>query len=105
MVVPSLPAYLLWQRQQHANQQAVTSHERIRSVLINSWHEFLQDPDGSIVEPQLRQVQDAIFLHRSQAALIPKFIYNRWRSKQEDEAEYSAELMAEEADERRSSET
>ncbi len=81
-VLPLLPIIKWIYKNIKSNTSSINAHEKLK---ININH-ILKDAanNSSHNAISIRQIQDKIFLNRKEVFLIPDYLYNKWRNKQED---------------------
>lgn len=97
--VPYMPIASITLKLYLEHKTSLKNLESLKSNLFSTWSNLLKGED--ISNQQLRQLQDKIFSNRKSNPLIPEWIYNRLRSKLEEEMYYSAEQLIEEYNQRK----
>jgi hypothetical protein len=96
--VPLSPAYLWTVREFRKHRAAADSSERLRGFVEDLWSRVL---NGNILDADLiqesRRLQDEIYRRRRDVVPVFDFIYNRLRSKHEEQANRAAEALVKEA--------
>jgi Zn-dependent protease with chaperone function len=99
-VVSPSAAVLIWSLRERFRQlDAIAAGESLRSEVENSWISLIKGGEERSAEnlSRIRQLQDGIFLRRSQNPLPLPFIYRIIRSNAEDVMNYGAEKLLENA--------
>lgn len=95
--VPYTPV-LAWALREHRKQlDTASTLERLQSEFQKIWAEALHGAGSERLAMRSRQLQDAIYQHRTNAPLVFDWVYRCLRRKNEDEAHHAAQALVDEA--------
>ncbi|MBB4603592.1 F0F1-type ATP synthase assembly protein I [Hymenobacter luteus] len=86
-----LPAFLFCVKQNILNKEACTTIAKMRVYFDEVWKECLSNSNSMRLTESSRQIQDALFDHRSQRPLVPNFYYKLTRDQNEQIMDSAAE--------------
>ena len=96
VLAPSIPIFGLTLRQLIANQKTITETRELRTTVDDLIGRFLHDQiDTEQGEARSRNVQDAIYMHRKAAPLLPDWFYGREKIRSERIAVQAVERLVE----------
>lgn len=87
-ITPFLPIFSISIKWYFEQQNSIKTLKEIKSIIENIWVNALennQEPTNIMV----RQVQDRLYLHRREGALVPDYIYNKIRVNREQQMYFS----------------
>lgn len=97
LAVPFTPVLAWVLRERRKQVDTAASLDRLQSEFQKIWREAIAGASEKETESRSRQLQDAIYQHRSSAPLLFDWVYTLLRDKNEDEAHHAARALVNEA--------
>lgn len=95
--VPFAPV-LNWTLREHRKQvDTSTALSTLKAEFEKVWEKALAGASLAELDKGSRELQDAIYQHRASAPLVFDWVYNRFRSGNEDEARHAAQQLVDQA--------
>ena len=93
VVLPFSPLFLDTVRQNRAHSRAIDRLKHLKQLIEVVWESRAEMSDHLLIS---RQIQDGLFLHRSDCPPIPEKFYRKYQDDQENAMIHTAEQMLEE---------
>jgi hypothetical protein len=90
-LVPFAPLVVWLERERRRHKDSEANLLRLLNEINNSISRFIQAPSDTAAEARSRQLQDAIFAHRSTSPLVSNIVYKLRRSSMEEQMDVGAE--------------
>jgi SMODS-associating 4TM effector domain len=97
LAVPFTPLFT-WALREHRKQMDTTSSlTTLKSEFEKLWDKAITGGSLGDFEKEARELQDAIYQHRTSSPLVFDWVYDRMRSTNEDEAQHAAQKLVQQA--------